>query len=158
MRLFLLILCLFATCHSAFARGGEGVGGGDPMAAEFVKLAKKFTRYAERNFHIIPSPHEIRAMKHLEKQWRYSINYARRKSLVVFVEERPKDDFGIPKAAVYNMDTLEVRVHRSTWRDYTDQQKLELVVMELLGMVEFNDARYEQAMELVSRHGDRILN
>ena len=75
MRLCLIALMLFFVFPQAFAKAGsEGVGGGDPMAAEFVSLAKKFVDHFSAWPAITPSAHEIRAMKVITKAWWRSIN------------------------------------------------------------------------------------
>lgn len=140
----------------AVAGGTEGVGGGDPMAVEFSDLARKLTRFATTNAGFSP-PHYLKNLKRIERKWRWSLSHSKRKSLIAFVEERPLDGHGVPKAAVYYSETLEVRVHRPTWSAMSRQMRLELVAMELLGLADLDYDRYEIACQMVRDHADDIL-
>lgn len=156
MKVFVFLILILTLPSALIAKGGEGVGGGDPMAVEFLVLAVKFRTYTQKQLGYIPSRYIARIVA-TEKRWRWSLSRNEQPSLVVFVEERPVDQHGTPKAAVYDRATSEVRIHRPTWSAMDKVMKLQLVAMELLGIAGVDRDRYFMALIAVQEDASIIL-
>lgn len=62
---------------------------------------------------------------------------------VIPVDQRPLDNRGLEKAAVFNRYTNQVQVHRSTWKSSGINERAMITAMELLGISGMDRDRYE---------------
>ncbi len=136
--------------------GSEGRGGGDPDANMFAKIAMQFAIYSRTRIHLFNV--DVQVISRRAQLWHSSLNDANKEDLIEVVELRPKDDNEVDKAAVFYSQSGRVQLHRATWQAYNEQQKVELVVLELLGLAGLEKNRYQVAREVVAESWQEILS
>ncbi len=148
----LLILLVAFSLTKAFA-GREG-GGGDPVAIDFATTLIKVTMFLEQNANLAPGL-DLPLVKEVTVSLYKSLNVVG-KSLIEVVELRPKDPFGVEKAAVFLTNPTEIQLHRETWENSSPSNKVTLATMEVLGLGNLKEKRYEIANFIGSMYYQQI--
>lgn len=151
-------LLLMIICFSSFAQAGsEGRGGGDPIASRFSDIAVQVATYIYQNPESFGDL-DTKATWRLAHKIQKSLNVSNTKSLVVVTEKRPLDAYGIPKAAVFSLSEQQIWVHRDSWRGFSNEEKVALVSMELLGLSGVEERRYITATNIIAKNTKKIMN
>ncbi len=78
--------------------------------------------------------------------------------LIQFTDEKLVDSYQIEKAAFFDRATFSITVNREFWRKASSEERLILATMEVFGLLNMQDARYETAAELVRNRAAVILS
>ena len=67
-------------------------------------------------------------------------------SVIEVVDSQPLDRFQVRKAAVFFKEPLHILLHKGSWVDFSPSQKVALIGMELLGLIDLMEQRYLKVM------------
>ncbi len=155
-------LLLTAISLTVFA-GNEGGHGGDPVAQSFVSTMKQVSLYLDQNPTALvrASRNEART---IIKRLQDSLGQTQTASLVQIVTNRPRDNFGVEKAAVSTFSPLKVLLHRESWvqtgisdREAVKKDQVILAAMELLLLIDLEANRYEVASRVFGNNYLKVL-
>lgn len=142
---FLTLLVVIFSLSIGQAEGGnEGTGGGDPTAFEFASRASQVSLFINQN-PTFSSGVDLDRMNNWVVSLFDSLTDDVEESLIEVVEDRPTDSNGTAKAAVFNRNNLKLKLHFATWQMLNEQQKIQLVAMELYGFAGVSKDRYWRA-------------
>ncbi|MBL7546028.1 MAG: hypothetical protein JNL11_19570 [Bdellovibrionaceae bacterium] len=141
-------------------KGGQSGGGGEPMAQQFIVLAKQLAIFFKDNPFKIQLPFAADDFKNKVEQLDKSLQIAGEKALVEFTEDILRDYAGKEKPALFDRLDSSVLVNRTAWLNYSKdpEGRLALVTKEIAGLVGVNDYRYEESLKIVHNRAALILS
>lgn len=151
----LITLTVVILLSGTISKAGQDRGGGDPNAAEFADVLIKVADFLKNNESVVPEADRSK-IKPIVSELVSSINHPT-KSKIEIVELRPKDQFGIEKAALFSMNPLYIKIHQHSWASATGKEQVMLASMELLGLVGVSEQRYFKAKYEIAEHYQEIL-
>lgn len=155
---FILLLLLVNRSSTLCFAGNEGVGGGSPIAAEFVDISQKISKFISSNKAYF-SELNHKKITYISTKLFSSLNTRGAKSLVKVSTIALFDRDGTPKIALYNRNELSVTINRDSWLALKNdnRKKIELVSMELLGLSGHNHMRYKIARDKLGKNYYKVL-
>lgn len=157
---FLLWLSILAISLTAGADGGQSGGGGEPMAQQFITLAKQLAIFYSENPFKSKLPFNAENFKIKVSKLDKSLQIHGKTALIEFTDDILKDYAGVEKPAIFNKEKSSIRVNRKGWLSYQKdaEGRLALVTMEIAGLLDVKDNRYEICLDLVRNHAAVILS
>ena len=145
---FILVAVLTLTYYGNaqaknFARGTEGVGGGDPLAIEFVTIGDSISDFLSSSNMFPEIARED--FKSVLKGIRDSLDDGKNHPLIVF-QESEVICAGVTKAGCVHANKT-VSVQRAAWSNLNQREKIELVSLEILQLLGFS-GRYSLAQSI----------
>lgn len=143
-----VILCLWSL--SSFSAGGWHVGGGDPYAQNFAKLALKLSSFLKNNPQNLRFAFDSNQFISSAEVLNESLNNeSSTDDLIVFTTDKIVVD-GKEKAAQFNKETNQITINRDIWKNFpSDKERYITVAMEICGLISCPQ-RYESMSELVT--------
>jgi hypothetical protein len=143
--LTLTALLFFLNANAQIHRGTEGVGGGDPHAIEFLKIADSIQEFLSSS-NMFPEI-EREDFKSVITTIRLSLDNGSNKPQIIFQESEVLCA-GVSKVGCVT-ENKNIFVHRQEWKTLNAQEKIELVSLEVLQLLNFT-GRYSLAQSMGS--------
>lgn len=123
---------------------GTKDSGGDPMSQQFIEYGFKLAEYYQLNPYKLPFTFSADDFKQQVLKLDASIKDESAMDLIEFTAEKLTDKSGIEKPAVFNIENGLIRVNRDVWINFSTEERLVQIAMEILGVIK-SPLRYEEA-------------
>lgn len=150
---FASLMCTMANLSVA----GTKDSGGDPMTQQFIEDARKLAIYFLANPYRVSLPFDSKDFDALAGKIDESIKDEGLPDMVEFTDEKLKDKGGVEKSAVFFEDPILIRVNRAAWKNFSTEERLVQVIMELSGLLK-TPKRYEEAQGLIEGRASVIAS
>lgn len=127
------------------------------MTQQFIVMGKQLALYFKNNPFGAKIPFDTKLFKEEIDRIDQSIKDETKKDLLEFTDDLLKDKDGVEKAALFDRADGSIRVNRKIWKDYNDEERLVLVIMETSGLRRASN-RYETAKALVEKRVALIVS
>lgn len=153
------LLSLATVAHAGDRRGN----GGDATAQSFMSVMRKVYLFLEENPRVAIKASRLEAKKNV-KLLQNSLGNASKVSLIEVTLKRPKDEFGVEKAAVTTLNPLKIFLHKESWEqsknvnlEQVKEDQVTLAAMELLLLSGVSTDRYKIAKEQMGSRYTEVL-
>lgn len=139
----LILICYGNAQAKSFARGTEGVGGGDPLAIEFVAIGDSISDFLSSS-NMFPEI-EREDFKSVLKGIRASLDDGKNQPQIIF-QESEVICAGVSKVGCVHANQ-KISVQRIAWSKLNQRERIELVSLEVLQLLNFT-GRYSLAQSI----------